>query len=368
MNQLPDQLSVAMEWVGAHARGSVAGQGGDDALFSTACALVNGFDLDEGSALVAMMHYNATRCSPPWTESRLRHKVVQARTVAHEHAPGGLYRWMLREKGMMLPASGRAREGGEAAMPRAAEVGRIPFCLDTLKSMVCDVPPMSEGRLMDASPVPVRGMSSATFLEHLYAPDERVLIFTRFESQGQFLHWCGKGSYRLGDRDGVQAVRSALPRGGTDGVWFLNQPVTGKWEPNVRVIDERTGKPKLSRRSMESVTSWRYLVLESDEAPPELWLKLLVMLPEPIAAIYTSGGRSIHALLRVDRGTKVEWDAYKKLVVGLYSKLGADPAAMTAVRLTRLPGCLRGSREQRLLYLNPRPAAVPIADGGNVLR
>ena len=35
--------------------------------------------------------------------------------------------------------------------------------------------------------------------------------------------------------------------------------------------------------------------------------------------------------------------------------LGADPGAMTPVRLTRLPGCTRGGRLQELIYLNPRP-------------
>jgi len=36
------------------------------------------------------------------------------------------------------------------------------------------------------------------------------------------------------------------------------------------------------------VTAWRYLVLESDVAEAGQWLNLLVQLPLPIAAIYTS--------------------------------------------------------------------------------
>ena len=61
--------------------------------------------------------------------------------------------------------------------------------------------------------------------------------------------------------------------------------------------------------------------------------------------------------------------------------LGADPAAITAVRLTRLPGCLRygvgegnyhrpyltaegqpAPRMQRLLYLHPQADHTPIID------
>ena len=138
-------------------------------------------------------------------------------------------------------------------------------------------------------------------------------------------------------------------------MWFLCQPVSGKWYPNPRNRDRETGTMKLSRRSQEAVTAWRYLVLESDEAPEDLWLNFLAILPLPIAAIYTSGGKSIHALIRVFARSKEEWDGIKRVMVGVLTKLGADAGALSAVRLTRLPGCLRGQRKQELLCLNPEP-------------
>jgi len=42
--------------------------------------------------------------------------------------------------------------------------------------------------------------------------------------------------------------------------------------------------------------------------------------------------------------------------------LGADPGALSAVRLTRLPQAMRGQRLQRLLYLNPDPDGRPIVE------
>jgi hypothetical protein len=116
------------------------------------------------------------------------------------------------------------------------------------------------------------------------------------------------------------------------------------------------------------------MVLESDLAAPELWMRALVQLPLPIVAIYTSGGKSVHALVRVEASCKEEWDALRDDLVPILCPLGADAAAMTAVRLTRLPGMLRhGTRDkagavkaysaprlQRLLWLNPRAPAVPI--------
>jgi hypothetical protein len=122
---------------------------------------------------------------------------------------------------------------------------------------------------------------------------------------------------------------------------------------------------KMSRRSKEAITSWRYLVLECDheekhQGVNSLWLSALIQLPLKIAAIYTSGGKSIHALVRLDASSKEEWDAMRDKIKPILVPIGADPSAMTAVRLSRLPQTKRGESLQKLLYLNPSPNAEPI--------
>lgn len=137
------------------------------------------------------------------------------------------------------------------------------------------------------------------------------------------------------------------------GVWFLPQPVSGRWIDN-----PRTGRK--SRRSHECVTEFRWLVAESDEADENQWLSYLVQLEAPIAAIYTSGGRSIHALIHVGAHSREEWD---RKTADLREDLvihGADPQSLTSVRLSRLPNAYRGGEQQRLLYLDPNPPARPI--------
>ena len=209
-------------------------------------------------------------------------------------------------------------------------------------------------------------------------------MFTKFKSQGQFIFWTGRGGFRLADKPRVQAVPSRLPKGGPEGVWFLCSPVDGKWHPNPRAPLVH-GEIPLSRRSIESVDGLLpFIVLECDhkeKACPcddckgrdnphimELWMNFLAQLPLPIAAVYTSAGKSIHALVKVDCHSKGAWEKYKMLVKRLCVKCGADVKAMSAVRLTRLPGCMRGDRLQELLYLNPNPdpSGVPIGEGGNI--
>lgn len=57
--------------------GAVAGQNGHIATFSVAHVLVWGFCLPRDEALEYLREYNL-RCSPPWTEGELAHKIDSA--------------------------------------------------------------------------------------------------------------------------------------------------------------------------------------------------------------------------------------------------------------------------------------------------
>jgi hypothetical protein len=142
----------------------------------------------------------------------------------------------------------------------------------------------------------------------------------------------------------------------------LIQPVDGQFHYNPREYSS-------SCRSEESGTSWRYLGIESDQAPRDLWLKMLVSLPLPISMIAESGKRSIQALVRVDAQTKEDWDEQVNRLKTSLKILGADTGAMQAVQLLRLPNCQREEtgRPQRLLYLDDDPSDTPISSPCPVL-
>jgi len=247
--------------------------------------------------------------------------------------------------------------------PRAAQAAKRPEVdMDRVRRVAAksSVPADWIGWLAARSPLPVAGVTSGRFLDSVYARGEKVLVFTRQFSQGDYLHWVGAGTFRLSPDVRVRARREDMPAGGPEGVWFLAQPVSGTWEINARFRNP-DGSPRLSRRSEEAVTAFRFAVLESDSLPPDIWIRVLAQVALPIAAIYSSGGRSIHALVRIDAASKAQWDAYKaKALVPLMCVLGADPAALTAVRLTRLPACQRGDRTQELFYLAPSPGWVAL--------
>jgi hypothetical protein len=270
---------------------------------------------------------------------------------------------------------GKVADEGVAAKP-VAERGpkRPPFDVGKLEEFVRGVPAVTREWVKSRSRVPVHKVTAEDFLFTLYKDNERVLVFTSEYSQGDFLHWVGHGSYRLAEERGVKAVESKLPGTGKCGVWFLTNPVTGQWaqgDAKRKVLEDGSVlmEPQWSRRSWRSVTAWRYMVLESDEAPEELWLRALVKLELPIAAIYSSGGRSLHALVKVDAESKLQWDGLRDVVAKMLCPIGADGGALSAVRLSRLPFCYREGKKdkdgryvrfeeprlQELIYLDPEP-------------
>jgi hypothetical protein len=110
-----------------------------------------------------------------------------------------------------------------------------------------------------------------------------------------------------------------------------------------------------------NVTAFRFALVECDGIPFELQLPLLAKLPLPVAAILGSGGRSLHAWVRVDADTLDEYRQTVSRMLALLGKFGVDGQNKNAARMSRLPGVVRsigatGDGRQRLYYLNPKPA------------
>ena len=194
------------------------------------------------------------------------------------------------------------------------------------------------------------------------------LDFRRHASRGSAI-WTHRWAAKSARDAGTCESADRFAKGAREGIWFLANPVDGVWRPNAG--------GNWSLRSQGNITSFRYLVLESDRADisEREWLAFLAALALPVAAIVETGRRLAHALIRVDAKTKAEWDHVKDKLAPLLIRGGADPDSLTAVRLTRLPGCERlgermrngvyhefadGPHVQRLLYLNPQPTCTPI--------
>jgi len=336
---------------------AISGQGGHNLTFHAACILVQGFGLSPEQAFPILAEYNQ-RCSPPWNEKELRHKLTGADRAVSVKGRG----WLA--KGAEWTPSKDWRDYHaipEPPKPQFEAEKLAKFSGEWAKRI--DLVWLANRSSLDPATV-----SAAKFLELLYAPGEKVCVFTQ-----EYSATIGAGVTLWPDTPPPEAGPEPRPCG----VWYMAQPVDGRYHPT----DEGD---KMSCRNHRAVTAWRYLVIESDEADTRQWLGAIVQLPLRIAAMYSSGGRSVHALVRVDARTKGEWDAERDKLRTALTVLGADPKTLTAVRLTRLPGCLRhgkmvnfvdgdGQKKkrydrfprpklQKLLYVNARPDLAPLID------
>lgn len=87
---------------------SVQGSGGSDAAFNVALTLVKGFSLSEEEALPIMADWNQG-CSPPWSESELRHKLRSAANSSQR--PQG---YLLKDTGHFVSATPARRHESDS--------------------------------------------------------------------------------------------------------------------------------------------------------------------------------------------------------------------------------------------------------------
>lgn len=354
----PTLIERAQKYVAAMPAG-ISGQGRHAATVEVANVLLNGFGLDEADAWAILCEFNE-RCQPPSPERKLEYRFNLAKKFINDGKPQHWLREGKEDYGNKIQGAPRR--------PRAFQGPPKPqYDPEVLKRTAAKLgEKVNLLYLANRSVIEPAQITAEQFLQHVMRPGERVLIFNQVNKEGD-CYTQGEAVWPL----------EAVPKTGRCGVWWLIQPVDGGYHPNPRT-------DTTSRRSEESVTRWPHMILESDDAPVLEWMAVLVQLPIRIVAIYSSGGRSVHALVRIDATTKLHWDALVKgdelsesesLALGMRVLIlnGADRGVLSAVRLSRLPGCYRegkikdGRYErftrpqlQKLLYLNPEPEARPI--------
>ncbi|WP_028504146.1 AAA family ATPase [Ruminococcus albus] len=120
------------------------------------------------------------------------------------------------------------------------------------------------------------------------------------------------------------------------GAWIRFNPLDGKGVKN------------------ENVTEYRYALVESDSMPIAQQHAVIRELELPVAVLVYSGGKSLHAIVRIDAPN---YDEYRKRVDYLYkvckeNGLEIDRQNRNPSRLSRLPGVVRGEHKQFIVDRN----------------
>lgn len=153
-----------------------------------------------------------------------------------------------------------------------------------------------------------------------------------------------KGSY---DRTAGQLIEALNKCGGDIGAALGDyDPDTGAW---IR-FNPLDGKGVKN----ENVTEYRYALVESDTLALSRQYSLMLELRLPIAVLVHSGGKSIHAIVRIDAEN---YDEYRKRVDYLYAVcqkngMQIDRQNRNPSRLSRMPGVTRKGKPQYILAEN----------------
>jgi len=313
---------------------AISGAGGHDATFAVACRLVNGFGLSNTEALELLRRWNVD-CQPPWSERDLIHKVRSAMNAPSRQPRG----YMLG--GDYLP--GRTMMiNRPKPKPQIDPATAVENYLKGFR--------ITEAELWELSPVRPddRKHDPVMLLEALFGQRELVNIVSDCTIDESGARPRGYGETMTRD-EWVKRILVSGPPEGRGGCWFRINPVDGHG-----IADA-------------NVTSFRYALVEADKLPTELQLSLYAKLLLPIAAILTSGGRSIHCLVRVDTTDASDYRETVTHILRLLAKFGVDQQNKNPSRMSRLPQVQRcvgaeGDGMQRLLYLNPHPEQRRIHD------
>lgn len=283
---------------------AVSGQGGHPATYRAASILANGFDLPWDSAWSLLLEFNA-RCSPPWGEKELRHKLNDAYVKPHERPKG----WLVAGRERRVGANGR---------------------------LVID--PQRIVDLMQAQ----TAFTTADVLLNCFK-DEDVICITNEAGQSDDGRWfpASKGMFLsraewLTKFFGPGAKGADHFAGREAGAWIRINPFTK---------DDFSGTDT-------AVACYRHVLVEFDRKTRDEQIAIFQQSNLPISLLVESGGKSVHAWVRVDAENRLQWDERRNDVYEYLADHEPDPQNKNPSRWSRLGGVMRGDREQKILAFN----------------
>lgn len=177
------------------------------------------------------------------------------------------------------------------------------------------------------------------FLETLFKPDETVSFVCSAQWDEERKKW--------------KPASGGVVRKCSDIIKDLNK--YKNLEDAFGTINERAGAwirlNPASGPNNKDVTRYAYALAESDTLPIEEQKKLLINFKLPIATLVESGGKSVHAAIKIDAKDATEYKQRTLFLFDWLAKHGfiVDENNKNEARLSRLPGAIREGKTQKLL-------------------
>ena len=183
------------------------------------------------------------------------------------------------------------------------------------------------------------------YLQAVFQPNENFnYVVDSYEQDGKFLPaskgYCRKVSEVIADLQKYDDISYAIGDYNKDaGAWVRFNPI----------------KDGCGGSKNDDVAEFRHVLIESDSMAIDEQLAVIRRLRLPCSAIVNSGGKSVHAIVKIEAGQDLK--LYKERVAFLFGilekeKFAVDKQCKNPARLSRLPGVWRADRKQFLVSVN----------------
>ena len=256
--------------------------------------------------------------------------------------------------GSAKPATGGtlveyAKRGGWRPEHRSTGPGRAFDWDDTIGGD--DLQVIDTGWVEDAEVTAIEGVDGwrqlQMYLEALFESSDHIgYVCTAWEKDDRWLPQKGVANRTAGEIIGELSKYKNISEAMGDyrpevGAWIRFNPLDGKGIKDA------------------NVTAYRYALIESDDMAIEKQAAVYEELELPIAALVHSGGKSLHAIVRIGATSMEE---YRERVNFLHkvcesNGLSIDKQNKNPSRLSRMPGVMRNDKQQALVGLNQGKAS-----------
>jgi RecA-family ATPase len=204
---------------------------------------------------------------------------------------------------------------------------------------------------VDFAPIAHGKEALVMFLKALYKPDDIISVC------GVYLQETDNGKPRNAPKSYVYQKQSHLIRELTAETEYNDEVVIKSafsFSYDHLGVWNRINPMKMGGRKDDEVTSYRYTLVEADEGSLEEQYARIIQLRLPVAAIIHSGGKSIHAIVKIHAANEPEYIERVQTLHRYLMQNGMkfDKACKNPSRTSRLPGVMRHGQEQALLALD----------------
>lgn len=301
---------------------AVSGQAGHTTAFSVICAVVHGFGLSDGESFNVLSSWNQS-CSPPWSEHDLRHKINQVSSSRYAQS---------NPRGFKLNSNGARPNSPMTSNPRNVTQTKAKPKVPTIKYDVRE----------DVLPEAIDD-GTRTLIKMLFAEGEGIRICeAHFNEEKKEVP--KDGGVCLSREEWLRRLDA---KDGNINKIFASSDKCGIY---VGINPYKIGCTKDA-----DVIAFRHALFEFDDGLScGEQLNLYRQMKLPAAAIIYSGGKSVHAWVKIDAQNRQEYDERVALLFDHFESAGFKPDVKNKNpgRLSRLPGCVRFKARQELLGVN----------------